>query len=446
MRIILLLPMVFLLFLTGCNDAPNNSSKPQGAAQGRGHGAPGDGRETRVYTHFSKATELFVEFPVLTVGQESPFAAHLTRLDNFHPVDNGEVIAILSGGGKEEERFVIKKPSIPGIFRPVAKPKYAVERNLVIELKSKTLSVKHDLGKVMVHASLDKAPKEGPDEEDGNISYLKETQWQVEFAHRPVIKRKLRASIITGGVIRSRYSAYGSEVYVYAPASGVLKPTGKAPLVGRQVKPGQLLAHVGGVPVRSRSRGTVVQSYVAAGYRVQRGQQLLRIVDLSRLWVELQIPESDLARLQSPNGVWFQAEGNKTIHHIENGRNGRLVSFSGTVDPKTRTVPLIFEFKNRDTDLRLGRFVQAHVYTGKAVNAISVPVTALVDDGGQSVVYVMVDGEAFERRVVQTGIHDGQYVEIRSGLKAGERVVTTGAYWVRLAASSPAEAGHGHAH
>jgi cobalt-zinc-cadmium efflux system membrane fusion protein len=48
--------------------------------------------------------------------------------------------------------------------------------------------------------------------------------------------------------------------------------------------------------------------------------------------------------------------------------------------------------------------------------------------------------------VVQLGIRDGDYVEIRSGVASGERVVSRGAYLVKLAASGPAEVGHGHAH
>ena len=56
------------------------------------------------------------------------------------------------------------------------------------------------------------------------------------------------------------------------------------------------------------------------------------------------------------------------------------------------------------------------------------------------------DGEAFVRRVVETGIRDGDWIAIRGGLQAQERVVSKGAYQVRLAASAPAALGHGHAH
>jgi multidrug efflux pump subunit AcrA (membrane-fusion protein) len=90
--------------------------------------------------------------------------------------------------------------------------------------------------------------------------------------------------------------------------------------------------------------------------------------------------------------------------------------------------------------------VTAHVWTGEAETGVAVPETALIDDGGQTIAFVMADGEHFDRRIVRTGIRDAGFVHVASGIAEGERVVTRGAYLVRLAASRPTEAGHGHAH
>ena len=70
-----------------------------------------------------------------------------------------------------------------------------------------------------------------------------------------------------------------------------------------------------------------------------------------------------------------------------------------------------------------------------------------MNEDGLHTVYVQADGEAFEKRILKTGIIDNGYVQVIEGLKVGERVVTVGAYQVRLAALSPESAiGHGHAH
>ncbi len=131
---------------------------------------------------------------------------------------------------------------------------------------------------------------------------------------------------------------------------------------------------------------------------------------------------------------------------LDSGSNARLVASGGAVDPATRTVPVIFEFDNARYRLRAGMNVQAHVYTGRVVNGPVVPATAIVDDGGQAVVFVQTGGESFARRVVQTGVRDANWVAIVRGLASGERVVTKGAYEVRLSAAGPASAGEGHVH
>jgi cobalt-zinc-cadmium efflux system membrane fusion protein len=61
-------------------------------------------------------------------------------------------------------------------------------------------------------------------------------------------------------------------------------------------------------------------------------------------------------------------------------------------------------------------------------------------------VFVMTGGESFERRPVRVGTREGDWVEIVEGLEPGQRVVSRGAYLVKLAATKTGEIGHGHAH
>ena len=116
------------------------------------------------------------------------------------------------------------------------------------------------------------------------------------------------------------------------------------------------------------------------------------------------------------------------------------------VDATTRTVPAIIEFDNPGGSLRAGMNVRARLYSGAGHPGVAIPASALMDDAGQSVVSVLREGESFERRIVTAGPRDGDRVAIVSGIKAGERVVSQGAYQVKLAASAPAAMGHGHAH
>ena len=79
-------------------------------------------------------------------------------------------------------------------------------------------------------------------------------------------------------------------------------------------------------------------------------------------------------------------------------------------------------------------------------DAVTVPASAIVDDGGQPVVFVQVGGESFERRPVRLGHREGGDVQVIGDVAAGDRVVTTGAPLIRLAALSPQVPAHGHTH
>jgi multidrug efflux pump subunit AcrA (membrane-fusion protein) len=92
-------------------------------------------------------------------------------------------------------------------------------------------------------------------------------------------------------------------------------------------------------------------------------------------------------------------------------------------------------------------YAEVFLKAGEPAEYISIPEPAIVDEDGLHTTYVQLEGEAFEKRILKTGITDGGYIQILDGLKIGERIVTKGAYQVRLAALSPESAiGHGHAH
>lgn len=522
-------PIPFVLALFGLTVSwscrPHEHGDGEGEEHGHGHGASDpEGAPSRVVTHWTAETELFVEFPALTVESESPFAAHLTRLSDYKPIDAGTVSVILTGAGAPEERFEVSKPQVPGIFRPVARPQHAGKRRLAVRLESDGHSVTHELGEIEVFASLEAARKAGAqDEEPGLISFLKEQQWRIEFGTAPAAERTLRPSIPAHGELRA---TPGGEVRITAPSAGrLLTAGGKFPRIGMKVTANQLLASLApqlgegvdlatlelavaearldvthaererqrveglhsdgavperrvvdarhqeagararlqaaerrfshfrrlqrpagsnarGIEIRSPIEGVLAAVDVAPGAFVEANRQMFHVVDLDRLWLEVRVPEANVGRLSDTAGVWFEAEGFDQIVEV----NAGPVATGGVVDPLTRTVPFVFELENPEHRLRIGMSVRAHVLTGEPFTALAAPVTALVNDGGQDVIYVEVGGESFDRRVVELGARDGQLVQIKSGLRPGEHVVVKGAYAVKLASSSTQPAAHGHAH
>lgn len=202
----------------------------------------------------------------------------------------------------------------------------------------------------------------------------------------------------------------------------------------------------GGIPVRAPVDGTLADVRVSPGAFAQDGALLFHIADRSRLWLELRVAESDAARLASPTGAAFRVAGDDRSVEIVPGKNGRLIAVGGVVDAVTRTVPVVFEFAATDRPLPIGMAVQAQVFAGGAREAAAIPASSVLDEGGMAVVFLQVGGESFERRTVRLGAREGDWVEVLDGLTPGQRVVSRGAYLVKLASTGTAQIGHGHAH
>jgi cobalt-zinc-cadmium efflux system membrane fusion protein len=116
------------------------------------------------------------------------------------------------------------------------------------------------------------------------------------------------------------------------------------------------------------------------------------------------------------------------------------------VDPKSRTVSVVYEVPNRDGALAVGQAAFLRLFTGATVDAPVIPDTSVVDDAGRPVVFIQIAGESFARRQVKLGNREAGRVQVLEGIKPGERVVTQGAYLIRLAALSPQIPAHGHVH
>lgn len=198
--------------------------------------------------------------------------------------------------------------------------------------------------------------------------------------------------------------------------------------------------------VTSPVAGSLDGVYVTPGAYLQEGDPLFHVVNTETLRLEIQVPEADIARLINPQGAWFTVDGFDAPFHIDLAKGDRLVAAGSVVDPQTRTVPLVFEFPNVDNKLRIGMFARANIVVGEPRETIAIPSAAVQEDGGLAVVYVQIHDDAFERRVVELGIRDGDFMEVKRGIKQGEKVVTKGSYLIQLAASGPQEADDGHGH
>lgn len=195
------------------------------------------------------------------------------------------------------------------------------------------------------------------------------------------------------------------------------------------------------VVVRAPIAGVVAESSVTPGATVEEGQLLYRLVAVDRMHVVGAVPEQHLARIQNTVAAEIDVPGLPAPL-----TSTRLISVGRVVDPGKRSVPIIFELADPPAAVAVGQAVTLRLVSGTTEADVAVPAGAVVDDGGQPVVFVQTGGESFERRPVQVGgPREGGFVQV-GGVEPGERIVTRGAHLVRLAALSPQTPGHGHTH
>jgi membrane fusion protein, heavy metal efflux system len=182
--------------------------------------------------------------------------------------------------------------------------------------------------------------------------------------------------------------------------------------------------------------GTVVSVNKSSGEQVAPGEPILEIVALNTVWVEAPIFEKDLGRLSKDFRAVFT-----TAAYPNKEFQGRLISVNKVVDEHSRATKAIFEVPNRSGELSIGMQANVRLDAGERTSVLLIPRESVLDNEGKKIVYVLLSGEEFERRDVVLGDEYGGKIAIVSGVKPGERVVTQGAYQLKLQELRPADAG-----
>ncbi|CAN5376511.1 hypothetical protein BH10ACI1_BH10ACI1_22400 [soil metagenome] len=186
-------------------------------------------------------------------------------------------------------------------------------------------------------------------------------------------------------------------------------------------------------PLTAPVTGIINEIKATSGQQVETGMEILSLVNLSTVLLEAQIFEKDLPIVRESTRASYTASAlSGEIYPIGTKESdGSLISIGQTVNEQSRTVPIIYEVKNPLNRLREGMFVEITIDTSGDRKVLAVPKSAVVTEQGQSFVFVFDGGETFEKRTVALGIEGADFYEVKSGLKADERVVTEGIYQLR---------------
>lgn len=179
--------------------------------------------------------------------------------------------------------------------------------------------------------------------------------------------------------------------------------------------------------VRAPIAGVVTKLNASLGASADVNQPLVEIADLTALDIVFNVSPTDAARIAPGTGVTLSAGETAAGEALG---VGHVLSVGGTVDSATRSVEVRVQAPAGSRPLRIGETIFGQIGTAVHPRAITVPVIALVPDGdGFKVFVVTTTGIARERKVT-VGRRTQTTAEITSGLAAGERVVTEGAYGV----------------
>ena len=175
------------------------------------------------------------------------------------------------------------------------------------------------------------------------------------------------------------------------------------------------------VTIFAPADGQIVEKPVIMGMRVEAGDPLYKLVDLSHVWVVAEIHERDLPLIRDglPVTISFDAYPGESFA-------GATSLIYPMVNMETRTAQVRIELDNADGRLKPGMFANVAISADLTVaEGISVPDSAILDDGQHQTVLVDRGEGKFEPRAVKIGNRADGYVAILGGLKAGEKVVVS---------------------
>jgi len=175
--------------------------------------------------------------------------------------------------------------------------------------------------------------------------------------------------------------------------------------------------------VRSPISGFITDRPLYPGEMASTAAPLLTVMDLSQVIAKAHIPQSDALQLHKGDAATISLAG------LEKPMNGKVSLISPALDPNSTTVEVWVQAPNPDQLLRPGTTAQIAITAQTVKDALVVPSGALLNAKGDAAQVMVVDSQnQASSRDVKTGIQTGQQVQIVSGLKRGEVVVTEGAY------------------
>jgi cobalt-zinc-cadmium efflux system membrane fusion protein len=186
-------------------------------------------------------------------------------------------------------------------------------------------------------------------------------------------------------------------------------------------------------PIYSPIVGTVVQRKIGPGQFVNSGASdpVFVIGDLSRVWLTAFVRETEASGVAVGQEIAF------SLLALPGSQfKARIDYVAAAIDPTTRRLMVRATIDNKDGLFKPEMFANVTIFSGGDRPGVGVPKQALIYEGQHVRLWVAHDDNSIELREIETGLTNGDLVEVRNNLKPGEKIVTRGSLFIDRAATS----------
>ena len=169
--------------------------------------------------------------------------------------------------------------------------------------------------------------------------------------------------------------------------------------------------------------GVIIERTATAGELADKSKTIYTISDPTQLWAIAEVKERDIAAVKLGQDAAFT-----TLAYPDESFHGKVILIGNEVEVGSRTVEVRIAVDNADGRLKAGMFADVEIVTTILDNVLLIPDSALETDGENQIVFVALEGNKFEKRVVKLGLEQSGHVQILDGVKAGENIVTIGGF------------------
>lgn len=177
--------------------------------------------------------------------------------------------------------------------------------------------------------------------------------------------------------------------------------------------------------IHSPIHGVVASVNINEGELVGSAGAAMTVIDLSAVIVEINVPENMINKIHLNDKVQVSIAS-----MAGSAVEGEIISISPAADAKSQNYPVKVKIHNEKQSLKSGMFAEVRLTADKAEAAISVPLSAIVDENGKKYIFIAHEGAALKKEI-KLGLSNGQITQVIDGLKEAESVIVKGQSFIQ---------------